>query len=367
MSYLRPFESTTLVKRKARRLSSGTRPWNCQRTSGCSSVSLLIGRSTRTSKPLASSAFKCPWKPPPWPRARLRSVTSSMPKFLPARLLYQAASVLEMEKPLRRFAQDRTAFGIAERGPLDHKRRIVVTDRKRMIRAQNHLVGAGQIAQKARRARIEQHGIEIKPAEAVERVGILVRMDGIVALQPAESIGQRAAAMRDDQIGSGIFLQMPGIDESRQRDAGIGQPADGVHHVKGAEPIVAADEHRVDEDRHLLRRSRFPEWIEIGIVERAAHALGLGSDHDAFEALAERLFEHGCRELAALQRHAGERLDRRQTGNRGQHVLVDEAAPVGAFRPRQLVAEHVEPAAGQLAIDLLFREPVLALAEIDQL
>src|SRR4051812_6715896 len=55
LSYLRPFESTTFSKRNALR-SASLSPRNCQRTSGCSSVSLLISRRTRTSLPLASSA-----------------------------------------------------------------------------------------------------------------------------------------------------------------------------------------------------------------------------------------------------------------------------------------------------------------------
>src|SRR6478609_9756914 len=59
MSYLRPLESVTLVNRKALRSFSAMPPRNCQRTSGCISVSLLIGRSTVMSSPAASSAFRC--------------------------------------------------------------------------------------------------------------------------------------------------------------------------------------------------------------------------------------------------------------------------------------------------------------------
>src|SRR5580693_2323849 len=62
MSYLRPLTSVTLVKTKARRLSSGTPPTNCQRTSGCSSVSLLIGVSMRVTRPAASRSARWSWK-----------------------------------------------------------------------------------------------------------------------------------------------------------------------------------------------------------------------------------------------------------------------------------------------------------------
>ena len=45
MSYLRPRPSTMLVNRKALRSASSRPPTNCQRTSGCNSESLSIGRS----------------------------------------------------------------------------------------------------------------------------------------------------------------------------------------------------------------------------------------------------------------------------------------------------------------------------------
>src|SRR6267378_1372422 len=84
MSYLRPLESTTLVNRNARRASSARPPWNCQRTSGWISVSLSIGRSTRTTRPCASRAARCCWKSDGGPPAdgvavpRALSLTSSI-------------------------------------------------------------------------------------------------------------------------------------------------------------------------------------------------------------------------------------------------------------------------------------------------
>ena len=51
MSYLRPLLSVTLVNRKALRSFSAMPPRNCQRTSGCISVSLLIGPRDRDQEP----------------------------------------------------------------------------------------------------------------------------------------------------------------------------------------------------------------------------------------------------------------------------------------------------------------------------
>src|SRR5690348_848644 len=59
MSYLRPLLSVTLEKRNAFRSFSAMPPRNCQRTSGCISVSLLIARGTRISRPALSSASRC--------------------------------------------------------------------------------------------------------------------------------------------------------------------------------------------------------------------------------------------------------------------------------------------------------------------
>jgi len=42
-------------------------------------------------------------------------------------------------------------------------------------------------------------------------------------------------------------------------------------------------------------------------------------------------------------------------------MLVHEAAPIGALFRRQLIAENIEPAADDLTIDALLREPFLAL------
>src|SRR3954466_3443606 len=59
MSYLRPLLSVTLENRNALRSFSAMPPRNCQRTSGCISVSLLIARCTRMSSPALSRASRC--------------------------------------------------------------------------------------------------------------------------------------------------------------------------------------------------------------------------------------------------------------------------------------------------------------------
>src|SRR3990172_153135 len=62
MSNLRPLLSVMLVNRNALRSSSRWRPRNCQRTSGCISVSLLILRSTTIRSPAFFKASICSWR-----------------------------------------------------------------------------------------------------------------------------------------------------------------------------------------------------------------------------------------------------------------------------------------------------------------
>src|SRR5580765_6225830 len=62
MSYLRPLLSVTWLNRNALRSFSAMPPRNCQRTSGCISVSLLMARWTRISSPALSNASRCSCK-----------------------------------------------------------------------------------------------------------------------------------------------------------------------------------------------------------------------------------------------------------------------------------------------------------------
>ncbi len=159
---------------------------------------------------------------------------------------------------------------------------------------------------------------------------------------------------------------MAGKKQPRQRDRGVGDAPDRVHQIVIVHAIIAADEHRMNEERRLVRRARLPERIEIGIVELAELTLGLGPDHHAVKTLSQRLFQHLRGEDAALQRHAGQRGERGQFLDVLQRAFVHEAAPIRALLGRQLVAENIEPASDQLAIDACLAEPFLALVEIDQ-
>ncbi len=139
-------------------------------------------------------------------------------------------------------------------------------------------------------------------------------MDGVVALDPAERIGQGAAGMRQQQADPRETGQMAGEQQPRHRDRRVGEAADGVDQIVIGEPLVAADVMGMEEDRRLPRRGDLPERVERGVVEIAADPLGLGRDHRALEAGVERFFEYPGGQRPVLQRHRGERGQRGQPG-----------------------------------------------------
>jgi hypothetical protein len=69
---------------------------------------------------------------------------------------------------------------------------------------------------------------------------------------------------------------------------------------------------------------------------------------------------------AALHRHGRERHQGRQRLHAGEKMFVIEAAPIGSLFGRKLVAETVEPAADDLAVDRLLRHPGAPLLDIAQ-
>ena len=109
---------------------------------------------------------------------------------------------------------------------------------------------------------------------------------------------------------------------------------------------------------------RPPERFEIGIVERAALAFRLGANHGAVEAGIERLVQNLRGELAALQRNRRQRRESLELLDAFEHVLIEKARPVGALLRRQLIGEHVEPAADHLLVDFLLDEPLLAMVDV---
>ena len=149
-------------------------------------------------------------------------------------------------------------------------------------------------------------------------------MHGVAALEPPEHIGQRRPAMRDNQIDAGKAREMPRIEQPRHRMRRISDAADRVDEVVFVEPVIAAGKHRMHEQRGLARGRHLPERIEVGIVERAALALRLGTNHGAVEAGIKRLCENARGVPPALQRNGRERRESVELPHALEHVLVEE-------------------------------------------
>ena len=78
------------------------------------------------------------------------------------------------------------------------------------------------------------------------------------------------------------------------------------------------------------------------------------------EACIKRLAQHLGGELAILHGHGGERHEEGIIAHALQHVLIQEAAPVSALFGGNVVAEHIEPAANDLLVDVLVGQPFAA-------
>ena len=157
---------------------------------------------------------------------------------------------------------------------------------------------------------------------------------------------------------------MAGIEQARDRDARVGDAADRADEAVGLQTFVRRTKCRMDEQRRLAPRRGLPERIEVRIVEHALGALRLGADHRAAEAGVERLLQHLGRVLAGLQRHGRKRHEKWMGFHTLEQVLVEEPAPVGAFVGRNVIAEHVEPAADDLLVDAAVGEPFAALVGV---
>ena len=87
-------------------------------------------------------------------------------------------------------------------------------------------------------------------------------MDRPVAPQPAECAGQGAATMRDDEGDAGKPREPAREEQPRDRERRIGQAADRVQEIVPGQPLVAADVHRMKEDRRAARRGDLAQRVE---------------------------------------------------------------------------------------------------------
>ena len=157
---------------------------------------------------------------------------------------------------------------------------------------------------------------------------------------------------------------MTGEQQPRDRDRGIGDTADGIHEIVIGKARFAAQEHRMQEHCGLQLGRRFPERVELRVVEHTSQSLGQRTDHDSAKTGLKRLGQHFGRHVSVLQGHGGERRETRLAGESFAHAVVDETAPGQALLRRQLIAEAVEPAADQLMVDAVFVHPATALAKV---
>ena len=68
--------------------------------------------------------------------------------------------------------------------------------------------------------------------------------------------------MRDDEGDAGKPREPAREEQPRDRERCIGQAADRVQEIVPGQPLVAANVHRMNEDRRAARRGDLPERVE---------------------------------------------------------------------------------------------------------
>src|SRR5258706_10252880 len=157
------------------------------------------------------------------------------------------------EHGLRRFAEYAFLLSFVEGGAFDDFLRLRIADREGLIRAEHDACGTRFFRQVFERIRIEHAGIEVHRREALARVGVLAQRIGVVARETPERIGQGSPAVREHEFHSRKFEEVPGEEQPRHRDRGVGEPADRVHQIVVRKPRLAAQEHRSEEHTSELQ------------------------------------------------------------------------------------------------------------------
>jgi hypothetical protein len=192
------------------------------------------------------------------------------------------------------------------------------------------------------------------------------RRDGMVAGQPAEQEGQAGRTHRHDDFRLGVAGDVAGRDQSADGDERIGDAADGIGETVIVDACVAGVEGRMNVDDGASVVGGLPERREIGCIQHAADAAGERADHHAGKTSRYGRAQHFGRSGAILQGNGGQRHEARLRLGSLSQMRVDELGPGRAFRRREFVAEHVNPAADHLAVDAVLGHPGDAAGDVGE-
>ena len=192
------------------------------------------------------------------------------------------------------------------------------------------------------------------------------RRDRGVALQSAEYEGQSGGAHRRKKLYVFVFGDVPRRNQPRHRDRCVGDAAEAVGEAEIVHPHVAGVVARMNMNERARLVRRLPKWIEVGGIERRADAARQRADHGAGKARLDLVLEYRSGARAVAERHGRKRHEMRLGLGGGEQAVVGEPCPGFGFRARQLVTEHVDPAAGDLFVDALLGHPSEARRNVGQ-
>ena len=201
-----------------------------------------------------------------------------------------------------------------------------------------------------------QDGVGIDLRQGLHRVADAGR-DLCIPFEAADHERQGGATHWRKNLGVFVFRDMARADQSRHRHRGIGDAAQPVGEAEIVHSCVASIEAwmNVDDRASLVRR--MPERIEVGVVQSAADAARQRADHRAGKSRSHRCLQHAGCARAVAKRHGRERHEMRLRLGRGKQTIIGEPAPRLGFGAGQLIAEHIDPTADDLAVDALLGHP----------
>ena len=179
--------------------------------------------------------------------------------------------------------------------------------------------------------RVGEHAAHIARRRGL-RLGAAGRDVAEALVEPADQVGQRAGAVRGDDLQLGVAVEEAVVQHAAHRQRGVEGEADrrGELELVHLHRLHARRRGRVDQHRQRRGVDRLPQRRELRCGERLA--VDVGQHHHARGAARRGALELGQRELGVLPRQRAQVLDAPVVAfARGGHVVVHQ--------PRRLQAD----------------------------
>ena len=179
----------------------------------------------------------------------------------------------------------------------------------------------------------------------------------MAAVQPSAEIGQRAAAVRRDQLGVRITIEKARQDQPREGERGVDHEADRRRQTEFVEPHVAAAgrNRRVDEHRQAQPVDLRPDRREQRIAQVTPADVGERGD-------AERAVGAGAREFGQRCVRASQGIDATQRMRSGYFLWLSAKAALAIRAALALTAGVPQNTLGPVSDNTAISTPASSIA-----